>query len=119
MPAFRIGLQTRPRPSPSALVLAAIGCCTTHAGSQETATGPRFRIVGRIVEAVLRLVANRFRPKLNLLLPCEVKHRLPSVLEAVSPAARHTVVGLAPAEFVNKPPAPLPPVGDYEVLHVQ
>ena len=64
-------------------------------------------------------MAHGLRPKLNLLLAAEVKHRFPSVLESVSPAARHAVIGLAPAERVHESPAPLPPVRDDEIHHVQ
>ena len=62
---------------------------------------------------------DRLGPELDLLLAAEMKNRLEGVLEPVPPAARHAVVGLAPAEFIDEPPAPLPLVGDDEVLHVQ
>jgi len=64
-------------------------------------------------------MANGLRPELDLSLPAEVEHWLPGILEAVVPTARHAVVGLAPAQLIDKAPAPLPLVGDDEVLHIQ
>ena len=78
-----------------------------------------FGLFGRVIEAILRGVADRLGPELDLLLAAEVEHRLPGILEAVSPSARHAVVGLAPAELIHESPAPLPPVRDDQILHVQ
>jgi hypothetical protein len=46
-------------------------------------------------------------------------YRFPSVLEAVRPPSRHSVVGLAPAELVDVAPAPLPLVRDDQVQRVE
>jgi hypothetical protein len=78
-----------------------------------------FGIVRVVVEAILRLVAHRLGPELNLLLPAEMVDGLERVLESISPAARHAVVGLAPTEFVNEAPSPLPPVRQHQIHHVQ
>jgi hypothetical protein len=47
-------------------------------------------------------VAHRFGTKFDCgAVEAEVKDRLPSVLESVSPTARHAVVGFPPAEFID------------------
>ena len=64
-------------------------------------------------------MGHRIGPELDLRLAAEVEHRLPCVLESVSPPARHAVVGLAPAELVDESPAPLAAVRDDEVFDVK
>src|ERR1019366_1399129 len=49
----------------------------------------------------------------------DLDHRLPSVLKAIVPASRYPVVGFAPAEFVNEAPAPLAPVRNDQILHIE
>src|SRR5206468_2602535 len=56
-------------------------------GAEKPAPRSRLRVVGRIIEAVLRDVADRLRPELDLRLPAEVEYRLPGVLEAIAPTA--------------------------------
>src|SRR5579885_1285018 len=105
VPAVRVR-QTVPAAPPHVPILSAICRRAARSRPEQSAAGGRFRVVGRVVEAVFRGMADRFRTKLDLRLPREVENRLPRVLEAIAPAAGHAVVSLAPAEFVNEAPAP-------------
>jgi len=83
---------------------------------QQAAPGPGFRIVRRVVEAVLRHVAYGRGAELDLRLAAIVEDWFESVLESVSPAAGHAVVGLPPAELVHEPPAPQPLMRQHESI---
>ena len=87
-----------------------------------TRAGPaaRRRGIARCVHHhVFGLVASALRPELDFLVAAEVKRRLPSVLQAVGPLARHAVRGVPPAELIDEAPAPLPLVGQHQILHVE
>jgi hypothetical protein len=64
-------------------------------------------------------VTNRLWPEFDFRLATEVEDRLPRVLEPIAPAAWHTVVGLAPTEFIDEAPPPLPLVRQHEIHHVE
>ena len=76
MPALRIGggTQVVVTPAPGILIRAAVGRGAARPGAQQPAPGGRLRIVGRVVEAVLRLVPDRLRPEFDLLLAAEMEH---------------------------------------------
>src|ERR1700730_8336992 len=48
-----------------------------------------------------------------------MKHWLPGLLKTVVPAARNAIACIAPAQFIHKPPSPLPDMRDSQVLHVK
>src|SRR5450759_3448483 len=94
-------------------------CRSACAGAEQTTAGCGLRIIRRVIEAVLRDVADRRWAKLDASLRRrEVKQRFPGVLEAIPPPARYAVIRLPPAQFVDEPPAPLAHVRDQQVLHV-
>src|ERR1700730_2656451 len=48
-----------------------------------------------------------------------MKHWLRAILKTVVPAARNAIACIAPAQFIHKPPSPLPDMRDGQVLHVK
>src|SRR3984893_11474563 len=48
-----------------------------------------------------------------------MKHWLRAILKTVVPAARNAIACIAPAQFIHKPPSPLPDMCDGQVLHVK
>ena len=86
---------------------------------QQAATGRSLWIARRVDDYILGFMTYRFGAKLDLVSSCEVKDRLPCVLEAIGPAARNAVRRIAPAELVYEPPAPLAHMRQRQLLHVQ
>jgi hypothetical protein len=64
-------------------------------------------------------MADRIGPELDLVGSGEVKDGLPGVLEAIGPATGNAVGRIAPAEFIHKLPAPLPPMRKHQILYIQ
>jgi hypothetical protein len=52
----------------------------------------------------------------DLRLAAEMVNRLEGVLEAISPATRNAVIGLAPAKFIDEAPPPSPFVSEVAEL---
>ena len=87
--------------------------------SEQAGAARRRGIARRVHHHVFGLVASALRPELDLLVAAEVKHRLPGVLQAVGPFARHAVRRIPPAELIDETPAPFPLVGQHQILHVE